>query len=53
MVVNSDFSQALYPAKKYPRSETVDFQRGEVEWHGGNLYFDQWHWAMDVQYLKP
>ena len=53
MVVNNDFSRNLYPAKKFPRSETVDFQRGEVEWYGGNLYFDKWHWAIDVQYLEP
>ena len=53
MVVNNDFSRDLYPAKKFPRSETVDFQRGEVEWYGGNLYFDKWHWAIDVQYLEP
>ena len=44
MVVNNDFGCPLYPAKQYPRSETVDFQRGEVEWAGGNLYFDKWEW---------
>ena len=43
LVVNSDFGCALSPEKTFPRSETVDFQRGEVEWKGGNLYFDQWH----------
>jgi transglutaminase-like putative cysteine protease len=46
MVVNSDFSKPLYPEKVYPRSETVDFQRGEVEWKGGNLYFDKWNWKL-------
>jgi Transglutaminase-like enzymes, putative cysteine proteases len=39
---NDDFSQPFVPAKTFPRSETVDSQRGEVEWKGGNLYFDQW-----------
>jgi transglutaminase-like putative cysteine protease len=39
---NDDFSQPFAPAKTFPRSETVDSQRGEVEWKGGNLYFDQW-----------
>lgn len=34
MIVNSDYSMPLVPEKKYPRSETVDFQRGEVEWEG-------------------
>ena len=36
MIVNSDYSMPLVPEKKYPRSETVDFQRGEVEWEGAN-----------------
>lgn len=49
-VVNSDFSAPLYPAKQYPRSETVDFQRGEVEWKEGNLYFDKWSWDFEVEY---
>ena len=50
MVVNQDYGMPLVPAKKYPRSETVDFQRGEVEWAGGNLYFDQWDYHMDIEY---
>jgi hypothetical protein len=49
-IVNEDFSQDLYPAKIYPRSETVDFQRGEVEWKGENLYFNRWHYNMEVKY---
>ncbi len=28
--------------KKYPR---------EVEWEGGNLYFDKWDYNLDVEYL--
>ncbi|KRG71966.1 transglutaminase-like domain-containing protein [Pseudoxanthomonas dokdonensis] len=39
---NDDFSRELVPAKQHFRSETVDSQRGEAEWRGGNLYFDQW-----------
>ena len=50
-IVNDDYSQEFYPAKKYPRSETVDFQRGEVEWKDGNLYFNKWNWNIDVEYL--
>ncbi len=41
---NDDFQQPLQPAKRHPRSDTVDSQRGEVEWAGGNLYFDQWNY---------
>lgn len=25
----------------------VKFQRGELEWEGGNLYFNQWSWDME------
>lgn len=52
MIVNQDFGRPLFPEKKYPRSETVDFQRGEVEWNGGNLYFDKWDYDIDIDYLN-
>ena len=52
MVVNQDYGMPLVPEKKYPRSETVDFQRGEVEWAGGNLYFTEWDYHMDIEYLN-
>ncbi|MGE5352884.1 MAG: transglutaminase-like domain-containing protein [Acidobacteriota bacterium] len=48
--VNDDYSKDLSPKKEFPRSETVDFQRGEVEWKGGNLYFDKWNYDMDIKY---
>jgi hypothetical protein len=50
LIANEDYSMAFYPAKIYPRSETVDFQRGEVEWRGGNLYFNQWRWGFTIDY---
>jgi hypothetical protein len=50
LITNDDYSRPLFPAKIYPRSETIDFQRGELEWRGGNLYFDQWNYKMEVQY---
>lgn len=49
LIINDDYSSTLYPSKIFPRSETVDFQRGELEWRGGNLYFDKWDYHMDVQ----
>ncbi len=52
MVVSTDFGRPLMPAKQYPRSETVDFHRGEVEWSGGNLYSTQWHPHIEVEYLN-
>lgn len=51
MVVNDDYAQELFPPKKHYRSEPFDFQRGELEWEGGNLYFDTWSYNMEVEYL--
>jgi len=51
LIVNDDYSKPLFPSKIYPRSETVDFQRGELEWKGGNLYFDKWNYNMKIEYL--
>lgn len=48
---NDDFGQALVPAKQHFRSETVDSQRGEAEWAGGNLYFDQWSYDFQWRVL--
>lgn len=42
LIVNSDYGRALVPAKTSLRSEPADFQRGEVELDGRNLYFDEW-----------
>lgn len=50
LIINDDYSSTLYPSKIFPRSETVDFQRGELEWRGGNIYFDKWDYHMDVEY---
>jgi transglutaminase-like putative cysteine protease len=48
---NDDFSQPFTPAKQHVRSETVDSQRGEVEWRGGNLYFDRWDYEFEAHVL--
>lgn len=53
LIINDDYSTPLFTAKIFPRSETVDFQRGELEWRGGNLYFDKWDYHMDVEYIEP
>lgn len=52
LVANADYSAAFFPAKIYPRSETVDFQRGEVEWRGGNLYFNTWDYDLTVNSVE-
>lgn len=49
---NDDFSTDFQPAKQHFRSETVDSQRGEVEWSGGNLYFDQWSYDFNWEVLR-
>lgn len=50
LIVNEDFSQDLFPVKIWPRSEPIDFQRGELEWKGGNIYFSDWTYKMNVIY---
>jgi hypothetical protein len=50
MIVNNDFSQPLFPNKIFHRSDDIDFQRGELEWRGGNIYYNQWNWDFEVTY---
>jgi hypothetical protein len=52
LIINDGVAGALYPEKQYLRSEPNDFQRGEVEWKGGNLYFDKWDYEMKIEYIK-
>lgn len=55
LIVNMDYGFPLHPAKQSLRSEPADFQRGEVELDGRNLYFDEWDWnlELDTQPLRP
>ena len=50
---NDDYGREFVPAKQHFRSETVDLQRGEAEWTGGNLYFDQWDYDFAWQSRRP
>jgi len=52
LIINDGVGGNLYPEKKFLRSEPFDFQRGEVEWGGGNLYFDKWDYEMEIIYNK-
>ena len=52
LAFNDDFSQQFSPAKQHFRSDTVDSQRGEVEWRGGNLYFDQWDYSFKASVVQ-
>jgi transglutaminase-like putative cysteine protease len=49
MIANSDHNQILVPAKNTFRSDTVDFQRGELEWGTNNIYFDQFDYDLTVR----
>jgi hypothetical protein len=50
LIVNDDIMAPLTPEKKHFRSEPYDFQRGELEWNGDNLYFDRWRYQMEVTF---
>jgi len=52
MIVNLDWGRELFPPKPSLRSEPADFQRGEVEVDGQNLYYDLWDYAMKIE-LTP
>ena len=49
---NNDDGMEFDPPKWHFRSEPVDFQRGEVEWRGGNLYFGQWSYSMKRETIE-
>ena len=52
LIINKGVAGRLWPDKTFMRSEPFDFQRGEVEWKGGNLYFDKWDYEMEIKYDK-
>ena len=52
LILNDGAAGNLYPEKKFLRSEPYDFQRGEVEYEGGNLYFDKWDYDVQIDFLK-
>ena len=43
----------LYPPKKFVRSETVDFQAGEVECSRGNLFYPGWNSYFKLISVEP
>jgi len=49
MIVNLDWGRELFPPKPSLRSEPADFQRGEVEVDGQNLYYDLWDYSMKAE----
>lgn len=55
MIVSGDFGAPLVPPKRSLRSEPLDFQRGEVEIDGINLYFNEWDYEARFEHtpIKP
>ena len=49
LIANLDYGRQLHPRKQSYRSEPNDFQRGEIEIDGHNLYFNEWRWDIDVR----
>jgi hypothetical protein len=49
MIVNLDYGRTLDPPKHSFRSEPIDFQRGEIEIDGHNLYFDEWDYKFEAK----
>lgn len=48
-IVNLDWGRELTPPKQSLRSEPADFQRGEVEIDGVNLYYDAWETKTEIE----
>jgi len=48
LVANIAISEQFEPPKQHIRSDPVDNQRGEVEWRGGNLYYDKWSYKLEL-----
>ena len=53
MATNEGVGDKLSPPKTFIRSETVDFQPGEVEWRKGNLFYDKWNSHLKVNSITP
>ncbi len=45
---NNGICSPLYPSKEFIRSETVDFQVGEVECSKGNIFYPGWKRKLEV-----
>ncbi len=52
MIANADVQGDFQPRKMYLRSDPVDNQRGEVEWEGGNIYYDGFEYRIYVKEFK-
>lgn len=53
MAANGDHCQQLNPPKGSMRSDNVDFQRGELEASGRNIYFDHFDYELSASEIPP
>lgn len=53
LIVNLDYGREFNPPKSSFRSEPTDFQRGEIEIDGHNLYFNEWDYEFEVETTTP
>lgn len=51
LIANLDFERSFDPSERFWRSDPVDSQRGEVQWDGGNLFYDQWEYKVQITLL--
>jgi hypothetical protein len=52
LIINRDHGYPHFPTKEDFRSDPVDFQRGEFESGGKNIYFDRFRYGMDLEVLE-
>lgn len=52
LVANRDHGIDLYPPKESFRSDTVDFQRGELEAGGKNIYYGDFAYSLDAKPIE-
>jgi hypothetical protein len=50
LIVNRDYGCPLVPPVSSLRSEPADFQRGEIEIDGKNLFYDDWDYDIEFQW---
>lgn len=53
MCINTGVGMPMLPAKQFVRSETVDFQAGEVECSKGNLFYPGWDCDLEIISAVP
>jgi hypothetical protein len=53
LTANSAHGAAHTPPKRHWRSDTVDFQRGELETEAGNIYYGDFSYSLEILDRQP